>query len=293
MTIGSALFQGIVQGLTEFLPVSSSGHLSLIQYFTGQSGEAGILFSIVLHLGTLLSVFIAFRKTIWELITEVFTMVGDIFTGNFTVRYASPQRRMLLLLIVSLCPMIITVFLKDWFASLSTDDYILAEGLCFVLTSALLMASAKCVSGHKDASTMSYRDAVMVGLAQSVAPLPGLSRSGSTISVGVLMGLDRTYAVAFSFIMGIPAVLGANVLEISDAMREGVTIPASSLAVGLLASFIFGLLAIKMVKLLVTSDKFKYFAWYTLALGSLVIVLSLVEKITGNAIQHWVMGLVG
>ena len=286
MNIGNAIFQGIVQGLTEFLPVSSSGHLSLVQYFTGQGGESGALFTIFLHMGTLLAVFFAFRKTITDMIVEVFAMLGDLVRGKFSVKNASPQRRMVLLLIVSLFPMLITVLLRKQFSALSADNSILAEGLCFLLTSFLLFLSERCVKGHKTAKDMKYGDALAVGLMQAIAPLPGLSRSGSTISAGTLVGLDRQFAVAFSFIMGIPAVLGANVLEIKDVMENGMDIPIPSLIVGMAAALIFGLLAIKMVNWLVASNKFKYFAWYTLVLGVLTTGAAIFEIISNHALQQ-------
>lgn len=286
MTIIDAIIQGVIQGLTEFLPVSSSGHLSLVQYFTGTGGESGAFFSILLHLGTLFSVFLAFHKTILGLIAEFFGTLADIFRGRFSPKHATPQRRMLLLLIVSLLPMVVTVFLKDWFSALSSDNSILAEGLCFLLTSALLFLSDKCVKGHKNAASMQYRDAVAVGLMQAFAPLPGLSRSGSTISVGLMMGLERRYAVAFSFIMGVPAVLGANLLEIPEVMENGVGLPWGVLLTGLVVSFIFGLMAIKMVNWLVTSDKFKYFAWYTLVLGVFTVAAALIDLATGGAVRQ-------
>lgn len=290
MSVLNAIFQGIIQGLTEFLPVSSSGHLSLVQYFTGQGGETGALFSIILHLGTLLAVFLAFRGTIWGLICEFFAAIGDIFKGKFSFKKARPQRRMLFLLVVAMLPMALTVVFRKDFAVLSSDNSILAEGLCFLLTSGLLFLCVKVVGGRKNASNMRYRDAVAVGFAQAVAPMPGLSRSGSTISVGVMMGLDRKFAVAFSFIMGIPAVMGAAVLELGDVSAQTMP-PAGAIVAGLITSFLFGLLAIKMVNWLVTSDKFKYFAWYTLILGALVTVVAIIEKSTGGAIQQFTMGL--
>lgn len=286
MTLINAIIQGIIQGLSEFLPISSSGHLSLFQYFTGVGGEEGAFFTIILHLGTLFAVFIAFRKIIWGMIKEFFLMIKDIFTGNFSTKDMPPERRMIFLLIVSLLPMILTVFLKDWFESFSTDNSIVVEGIFFLVTSILLFLGVKYGTGNKDASTMRYRDALLVGGIQAVAPIPGLSRSGSTISVGLLCGLSREYAVAFSFIMGIPPIIGANLLEIPAVVREGINIPASSIFVGLIASFIFGLLAIKLVNLLVTSDKFKWFAWYTLILGLLVTGLGIYEDIAGHPIQR-------
>jgi undecaprenyl-diphosphatase len=286
MSIGNAIFQGIIQGLTEFLPVSSSGHLSLIQYFTGEGSEAGLFFTVMLHVGTLLAVFLAFWKTISALITEFFRMLGDIFARRFSWREASPHRRMVILLIFSLLPMIITVFLRDWFESFSTDSDIFAEGICFLITSALLFISDRSVKGHKTAKNMSPADAVAVGVVQAFAPLPGISRSGSTIAAGLLAGLDRKYAVSFSFIMGVPAVLGATALEIGDAIKQESAIPFAAMALGALAALVFGLLAIRMVRWLVVSDKFKIFAWYTLILGLLTVIAAIIEKLSGGLLQQ-------
>lgn len=292
MTIIEALINGIVQGLTEFLPVSSSGHLSLIQYFTGRGEEAGMLFTILLHLGTLLAVVFAFWKTIWELVAEFFAMLGDLFRGKFRFKDVNPKRRMIFLLIVSLLPMVVSIFFLDYFDKVSTDNSIVTEGVCFLITSILLFASCKCVKGHKTAGNMKYSDALIVGAAQAVAPMPGISRSGATISAGVLAGLDRQYAIAFSFIMGVPTVLAANVMEIGGAVREGVAVSVPVIAVGVLASLVFGLLAIKMVRWLVASDKFIYFAWYTMVLGVLTIIIGIYEKMNANAIRQWVTGFI-
>ena len=291
MTAGNAILQGIIQGLTEFLPVSSSGHLSLIQYFTGQGGEDGLFFTVFLHLGTLLAVFIAFRKMIADLIVEFFWMIGDIFKGKFSLRDINPERRMILLLMLSLIPMFISLLLLDWFEYLATNDSILEEGFFFLLTSLFLFLGDRCVKGHKNAATMKKRDALAIGAVQAIAPLPGLSRSGSTISTGLLAGLNRKFAINFSFIMSIPVVLGANILEFRDAMHQGITIPVHILLIAGTFSLIFGLLAIRMVRWLVVSDKFKIFAWYTLVLGVLVIVLAIIENESGGMIRQVISGM--
>jgi undecaprenyl-diphosphatase len=290
MTIFQAVFQGIVQGLTEFLPVSSSGHLSLIQYFTGQSGEAGALFTILLHLGTLLAVCLAFYKTILRLIAEVFAMLGDLFTGKFSLKKMPPYRRMVLLLLVSLLPMALSFVLLDFFDAVSADNSIIAEGFCFLVTSLLLFVTLRC-NGRKTAKDMPYRDAAAIGAMQALAPLPGVSRSGSTIAVGLLCGLEREFAVSFSFIMGVPTVLGANLMNLGDIAGEGMAVSPAALVAGLLASLVFGLIAIRMVRWLVTSDKFKYFAWYTLILGAATVVIGLIERFAGHPLQGAVMGL--
>ena len=290
MTYGNAIFQGIIQGLTEFLPVSSSGHLSIIQYFTGQGADDGLLFTVLLHLGTLIATLLAFWKTISELIAEFFRMLLDIFYGKFSLKDANPKRRMLLLLMLSILPMGLTFFLRDWFTAVATDDSLFAEGISFLLTSALLFLASRRGRGHKTAKNMRAFDALAIGTMQALSPMPGISRSGSTISVGLMLGLDKKYAVAFSFIMGIPAVMGANILEIGDAMQQGITLPISAMVVGIIFALIFGLLAIKMVRWLVVSDKLHYFAWYTLAVGILVLIAATIEHMTGGLLRTIIMG---
>lgn len=291
MSVWQAILQGVIQGLTEFLPVSSSGHLSIFQYFTGLSGDSGAFFSIVLHLGTLFAVFIAFFPTIWGLIREAFAMLGDLFRGRFTLRRPAPRRKMIFLLIVSLLPLVFVVFLKDFYESFSTDDGIIAEGLCLIVTGVLLSLACRCPDTGKNASSMSYTDALAVGIAQAIAPMPGISRSGSTISVGMMMGLGKKFAVTFSFIMGIPAVLGAVVLEIPDVVKNGLTLPLHIIVIGFVTSLVFGLLAIALVNRLVVSDKFRWFAYYTLTAGTIVVVLGVFELFSGHMIQQAVTSM--
>lgn len=289
MTIWDALLQGIVQGLTEFLPVSSSGHLSLVQYFTGNSGETGAMFSILLHLGTLIAVFIAFRGIIWELIQEAFAMIGDMLKGKFSFRNMNGKRHMIWLFVLSEVPLLAFLLVKDYVGMVSADNSILVEGFCFVVTGILLLLADKLGSGKINMDTMRPRDAVAMGIAQGIATLPGISRSGSTVATGLLMGLDRDYAVTFSFIMGVPAVLGANILELGDAIGSPFPLSLPVVLVGVMSAVLFGLLAIKMVQWLIHTDKYKYFGYYTLALGVLTIVIALVEWRTGHRIQQFLL----
>lgn len=287
MSIFEALIQGVVQGLSEFLPISSSGHLSLLQYFFGISGEASASYSILLHFGTLIAVFAAFYKTIWALIVEFFRMVKDIFTGKFSLKNASPERRMILLLIVAELPLLVFYFISDFYNSLSADSDIIVEGCCFLLTSVLLFISDRVVKGKKTAADMSYRDALIIGTVQGIAPLPGLSRSGSTISTGLMCGLTREYAVSFSFIMGIPPVLMANLLEIKDIFFgevDGVAAPLepTQSIIGIVVAAVVGFASIKMVNYLVKKDKFTIFAWYTLVLGFATVTLGIIDVIIGH-----------
>lgn len=289
MSVWDALIQGIVQGLTEFLPVSSSGHLSLVQYFTGNSGETGAFFSILLHLGTLIAVFIAFRKTIWDLIVEAFTMLRDIFRREFSFKTMNGKRRMIWMFVLSEIPLLFFILVKDYISMVSADNSILIEGFCFTVTGVLLLLADKLGSGKTDMNNMKPKDALAMGVAQGIATLPGISRSGSTVATGLLMGLDRGYAVTFSFIMGVPAVLGANILELLDVMGEPFPISMDVALVGVAAAVIFGLLAIKMVQWLIHTDKYKYFGYYTLALGAVVILIALIEWGTGHMIQRMLL----
>lgn len=180
--------QGILQGLTEFLPVSSSGHLSLYQYFTGINSESSVTFSVMLHLGTLLAVIIAFWPTVWQLLKEFFLLFADLFRGRLFKQPATPYRRMLYLLILSCVPLLLVLPLQDLITSVSADNDILVEGICFLITSALLFLADRAPRGHRDASTMKGKHALAIGVAQLFATLPGISRSGSTIRWGSCAG---------------------------------------------------------------------------------------------------------
>lgn len=279
MNFLNAILQGIIQGLTEFLPVSSSGHLSLFQHFTGQSGEASGLFSILLHLGTLVAVCIAFWGTIWKMLLAFFGMIADLFKGKFSFKTQDPDRRMVFMVIVGLLPLLVFFFVRDFYTSLATDNDIIVEGFCFLLTAALLFMADHLVPGKKTAGSMRTRDALLVGTMQGIAPLPGLSRSGSTISAGIFAGLDREFAVAYSFILGIPAVLGANVFEVKDALQAGLDISVPAALVGMAIAAVVGFFAIKLVRKLAKSGNFKVFTWYTAILGAITVAIGIYEKL--------------
>ncbi|SFC85631.1 undecaprenyl-diphosphate phosphatase [Ruminococcus albus] len=292
MSLFDAIVQGIIQGLTEFLPVSSSGHLSLYQHFTGNSGEGALLFSAILHLGTLVAVFIAFRKDILELIKELGNICSDIFNGSFTLKDMNPQRRMIFMIIVScLCLAPFAIF-KDWFESIGEDSSIFAEGLCFLYTAAILFMSDRCTKGNKKAGDITVKDSVTVGLFQGVALLPGVSRSGSTISAGLFSGFSRETSVKYSFILGIPVILLSCLLEVfkyikkvMDTNVEVEKVGFANCAVGFVVAAIVGVLAIKLVSWLVKSDKFKVFSYYTFILGTVVLVVAFIEFCMGHPIS--------
>ena len=293
MTFLQAVISGIIQGLTEFLPVSSSGHLALFQYFTGNSSEEAAIFSVVLHLGTLVAVIIAFWDTIWQLICEFFKMIRDIFQRRFNTMRLPYYQKMIVMLVVSLLPLGLTFIMKDALQSVSADNDIIIEGICFIVTGVLLYLATCSLPGRKRAGEMKTKDALTIGLMQAIAPLPGISRSGSTLSVAMILGFEKKYAVIFSFIMGIPAVFGALLLDAKNVFSESFTIPMPVLIAGLIASLIFGLIAVFMVKWLVASNKLHWFSYYTLLLGLLTVIVGIYERIEGAPIKAFISSLMG
>jgi len=289
MSYFNAIVQGLIQGFTEFLPVSSSGHLSLYQYFTGTSSEESLLFSVMLHFGTLAAVTVAFWPTLWQLLIEFLSIFADLFTGKLFRGYPKPYRRMLYFLMLSCVPLLVVPFVQDFITGFSTDNSIIAEGCFFLITALLLTLGDKAVKGIKTARSMTAQDSVAVGVAQVLATLPGVSRSGSTISAGLMMGLDRSFAVTYSFILGLPAILAAGLLDLKDVVEAGeLGIPLGPALVGMAVAAVSGFLSIKLVSYIVRSDKFRIFAWYTLVLGVLVLGIGILEQFNGHAIQQYI-----
>ncbi len=292
MSLIDAVLQGLIQGFTEFLPVSSSGHLSIFQYFTGLSSEESSMFAVLLHLGTLLAVVAAFYKLIWELILEFLRMIGDIFTRRFTLKTENPQRRMIFMLIISLIPLAFAVVLADLVSGIMEDSDIVVEGIAFLCTSALLFFAGQASGGKATAADMTPKSAITIGLAQCVATVPGISRSGSTICSGLLCGLERSYAVSYSFILGVPAVLGAGLLELLDLSTGEMSIDPTVAIVGMLVAAVSGFCAIRLVQLLVKNGGLRIFSVYTLILGVAVLGIGIWEHISGGAVRSAIMSII-
>lgn len=282
-----ALFLGIIQGLTEFLPISSSGHMSLFRHFTGMDPEGAGLFSAMLHIGTLIAVFIVFYKPIYELFCEFFLCIKDIFTGKFSfkLKNMSTTRRMLMMFVISCVPLLFLLIpvgdgknLMDVVGVFGSDDSIKAEGLCFMVTGFLLLLGTYISDKTVRFKKVSPLSAVVIGIAQFFAAcFPGISRSGSTVSAALCCKISKKNAVRYSFILSIPAVLTSGLVEFKDAMESTEIIPVSSLLVGVTASAVVGVLSINLLKMLVKKDRFKYFGYYCLALGFVVTVIGAAE----------------
>lgn len=279
MTILESILQGLIQGLSEFLPVSSSGHLSVFQHFFKIQGESAVLVNAVLHLGTLIAVFIAFWDKIKALIIEFFMLIKDLFTGKFKWKEMNPERRMIFMIVISILPLFGFYIFKDFFEGLQKDGSIIAEGIGFLYTSALLFFCTSKIF-TKNALTcgeVTTPKALLIGVMQGIALVPGISRSGSTISAGVFSGMKREDAVEYSFILGIPVILAGAFTELfpfEETMSSDLVLP---MIVGFITAAVSGYLAIRLIKLLVVSDKFRIFAFYTLILGIAVLSVGIYE----------------
>ena len=277
MSILEAIILGLVQGIAEFLPISSSGHLAILQNLFNMSDIEGghMLFDVLLHFGTLVAICFMY----WTDIKSMFTQTVDLFTGRNPApagaRRQYPAARMFMLIIAATLPLVLILPVHKYIGLLSNSTIFVGGAL--ILTGCMLFVSDKMARGTKTEKTMLFKDALIIGLCQCVATLPGLSRSGTTITAGIATGHDRSYAVKFSLLMSIPAVLGATILELVDAVKAGVDaslIPAYLF--GMIAAMVSGVLAIGLLKLVAKKTKFGGFAYYCWVVGVLTIILSLI-----------------
>ena len=283
MSIIKAIILGIVQGITEFLPISSSGHLSLFQHFMGVSGEGSLMFSVLLHVGTLIAVFIVFYKTIFELVVEFFSLLKDIFTGKFKFKELKGKKKMLVMFVFSCIPLLLLLIpvgndmkLMDLLGGLSEDDSILVEGVCFMLTGSLLLASTYVAKKRPLNRSVNTLDAFAIGVAQVFAAgFPGISRSGSTISTGMMCGVSKEYMVEYSFILGIPAIMVASVVELKDAIEAGSPLELLPTIIGIVVAAVTGVACIKLLQWILKKDMWKYFGFYCIIIGIFTIACSI------------------
>lgn len=281
MSLLQAIMMGIIQGLTEFLPVSSSGHLAIFKNIFHVNTETGILFDILLHLGTLIAIFVVYYRDIFRLITEGFALIGDafcnigIFFKRTFGRKETPYRRVIkngyrkfvMLVIVSTIPTaVIGYTARDLVEAAS--EFLFIPGICLIITAVLLIISDRVKDGTKTPKTVTYTNAFGIGICQGLATMPGLSRSGTTITACVLSGFDRNFAVKYSFIMSIPAILGAAVLEVKDV--ASVSVSATEIiyyVAGMAVAAVVGFVCMKTLLVVVRKKKFTYFAVYCLLIG--------------------------
>lgn len=308
MSIFDAIIQGIVQGLTEFLPVSSSGHLAITQHILGISGDGNLFFNVMLHVGTLVAVIAFYYKLIWSLIKEFFSMIKDIFTGKFKWSQMNYERNLIMMLIIGLIPLFLLFIpipgtdmkVKDLADVLSASPILLVTAISLLVTSALLTVGIICnrrnstkggkhlkgvgKTGSNGRESYTILDAVCVGLMQvAAAVFPGLSRSGSTLAVGEMRGINKQKALDYTFVLGVPSIIAAALLEGIDAIKspEGINVEIGVIIAGVIASAVVGYLAIIIFKWFLKSDKMSIFVIYTAIVGIAFIIISIIEMNTG------------
>ena len=278
MTYFMSILMGIIQGVAEFLPISSSGHLALFQTFFGMENmeEKYMFFTVLLHFGTLISVCMVYWRDIVDMIREFFLGIAALAGRKDTGVAPPPARRMVMLIIIATVPLFVMVFLQDAVNQLFSNSIMVSCAL--LATGFILFFSDRMARGHKTAKNATVADALIVGCGQALAVIPGLSRSGTTISVGMMRGFDRAFAVRFSFLMSLPAVLGANVLEIKDALASNFPIEELPMyLVGVAVSAVVGYFAIRLVKSLSDKGKFGKVAYYCWAVGLGSVVAGIVK----------------
>ena len=275
MTYLSSFLLGLVQGLAEFLPISSSGHRSIAQNLLGLNTEIPEFFDVLLHLGTLVAVFVAYWRDICDMVAELIHGVGDLVHGT-TPRQVPPARRLILLIIVGTLPLFILLPIHKQVQALSNNMVFI--GAALVVTGFLLFACDLVRKGKKTERTATIADVLVVGLGQAIATMPGISRSGMTITTGCFMGFERKFAVRFSFLLSIPAVLGANILSLKDALDTGIIwAEVPMYVVGVITAAVVGYACIRLLRLVAEKGRFGAFAYYCWAVGLLTLLLNAIK----------------
>ena len=277
MTFLSSFLLGLVQGIAEFLPISSSGHLAIAQNLLGMSdaGTVPEFFDVLLHLGTLVAVFVAYWADIKDMVLEFFRGAGDLIHHS-TPNPVPPARRLILLIILGTLPLFVVLPVKDAVQGLSNSMAFI--GAALIVTGVLLFVSDRVKKGRKNERTATWLDVLIVGLGQAIATMPGISRSGMTITTGCFVGFERKFAVRFSFLLSIPAVLGANILSLADAAKTGINwaeVPVY--LVGVVTAAVVGYLCIRLLRFIAERGKFGAFAYYCWAVGVLTLVLNVIK----------------
>ncbi len=307
MNILDAVTQGIVQGLTEFLPISSSGHLLMAQHVLGVR-ENNLFFNVMLHIGTLAAVLAVYYKTVWNLIKAFFEIVRDVITGKFNFKKLTEYQNLVIMLVIGLIPLFLLFLpvpgsgtnIKGIAEELASDKNIIMVGVSLLITCVLLKMginhrkSTKINYAYLDSNNnkrvwdgrtrLNVMDAAWIGVTQLVASIfPGISRSGSTLSTGLLRGISKQTALDYSFILGIPAIMAAAAIELKDAAEAGAmsSVGIVPVIVGMVVSAIVGFLSIKLFKWLLKTDKMMVFVVYTFVVGIAAIVIGIVEQFMG------------
>ena len=268
-----ALILGLLQGLTEYLPVSSSGHLAIGSHILGIEAEENLMFTVAVHVATVLSTLVVLGGEIIRLVRGTF---GPFNAGASGLARLNADQRYMLNILVSMIPIfVVGIFFKDAVESIFGKDLrLLVVGCCLLVTAGLLAYSYYGKPRQKE--SISLLDAFIIGIAQAVAVLPGLSRSGSTIATGLILGNNKAHMAQFSFLMVIPPILGEALLDTIKAAKEGFSaafgdLSVMALVVGFVAAFVSGIAACKWMIGIVRRGKLIYFAYYCVAVGAVTL----------------------
>jgi len=275
-----SIFLGLIQGITEFLPISSSGHLAILQNLLSAtySADEHMFFDVLLHLGTLVSIIVVYRVEIKAMLSDGLDYLrsrSESDVGEPVV--LKPPARALLFVIIGTLPMILAIFFVGLVKRLfSSVGFI---GFALIISGGLLFVSDKFITrGNKTEKTMTMVDALLIGLAQAVAIIPGLSRSGTTIVVGLSRGLNGSFAVRFSLLLSIPAVIAAMLYELFSAIRGGVNfsyLPAY--LAGFVIAAVVGFFAIQIIRRLISKGGFGRIAYYCWGIGVVALIIAIVS----------------
>ena len=275
MTYFSSFLLGLVQGIAEFLPISSSGHLSIAQNLLNIDTAVPEFFDVLLHLGTLVAVFVAYWRDICDMVMELIHGVNDLAHGT-TPRQVPPARRLILLIIVGTLPLFAVLPIHKKVQALSNNMIFI--GAALVVTGFRLFDCDLVRKGRKTERNATLADVLVVGVGQAIAPMPGISRSGMTITTGCFMGFERKFAVRFSFLLSIPAVLGANILSLKDAIETGIVwAEVPMYLVGVVTAAVVGYVCIRLLRMVAEKGRFGAFAYYCWAAGLLTLLLNAIK----------------
>ncbi len=272
MEFWMAIVLGMVQGVAEFLPISSSGHLSLLQHFFGM--EPDTLYNILLHFATLIAVCVVYWRDVVDMIVEFFRGIASLFSRQGGHGNPPEGRRLVLLVILGTLPLFLILPFDDMVEGLGANPVFVSAML--LVTGCILFLSDRYGGGRKTVRTATVRDVLLVGVAQGAATIPGLSRSGTTISAGMALGFDRNFAVRYSFLMSLPAVFGATLLKVVKVAKSGVldTNLLPMYLTGMVVAGVVGYFSIRLVKLLADKGKFGRFAYYCWIAGVIALIFS-------------------
>ena len=273
INIIQALILGMVQGLTEFLPISSSAHLVIVPELLGV--ESSLEFDTLLHVGTLIAVISYFRSDVIAMIKAFCSSLADIPRGRFKEEIRNDQfKRLAWLILVGTIPAgLMGILLKDFFESLFSS--VSAVGFFLLITGFILWGVERMPRGEKKTKEISFTNSLIVGIAQGCAIAPGISRSGATIATSLYLGFDREMAARFSFLLSIPAILGAALIQLKD-LTAGFDISTGSFVGGLISAMIFSYLAIKFLMGYIKKHSLVIFAYYCWTVGIITLILTVV-----------------